>query len=583
MKFHKEETNEQGRMRSGQTVMTWLVALACLFTAAVSLNAGTVGGTQKQWHEVTVTFSGPDSCETCDPNPFLDYRLNVTFQGPDESTYLVPGFYAGDGNGGASGNRWRVRFSPPSTGTWTYTVSFRKGNNVNVSLDPNVGSPVSFDGDSGSFEVSASNKSGRDFRAAENGLLKNRGHHYLTFSNGDPWVKGGPNIPENFLAHDFDAHGGRRGALSYIAKRGANSIYFLPNNIGGDGNDTWPYVKKYPPDATAVRFDVGKLRTWENVFTHATSRGIFLHVLLAETEHGNETYHDRGTLGAERKLYYRELIARFGHHPGLEWDLGEENDYGTEKRKTFARFIKQLDPYDHPVTTHTHHGQDEPFYRPLLGNGDFDATAFQGPWNRRTLANLIGMWRTRSADAGVPWAVCLVEPQRIENDPDDKKRGYPHGRRDKMWPVYLSGGAGFEWYVQRDGGGHGLDQSIDDFSTMEPALRWTGHALTFMRELPVMKMAPNHALGASEDGGETYVLRKRGDVYALFNDRNGSNWTLNLAGVSGTYRVRWYNPRTGGDLRKGTVPTVTGGGVRNLGSAPDETGQDWAAVVRRLQ
>jgi len=73
-----------------------------------------------------------------------------------------------------------------------------------------------------------------------------RGHeipspcHYYTFDDGNHWIKAGPDIPENFLAHDFDAHGGRKGALDYIADRGANCIYFLPNNVGGDGDDTWP-------------------------------------------------------------------------------------------------------------------------------------------------------------------------------------------------------------------------------------------------------------------------------------------------------------------------------------------------------
>jgi len=33
---------------------------------------------------------------------------------------------------------------------------------------------------------------------------------------------------------------------------------------------------------------------------------------------------DSGELGNERKLYYRELIARFGHHVSLE-NLGSEN------------------------------------------------------------------------------------------------------------------------------------------------------------------------------------------------------------------------------------------------------------------
>ncbi len=581
--------NQKRKKRSRFDRNTWIFLLVLLLLTGGVTTATNgeeqsvrIDGPQKRWHRVTLTFSGPNSCETCDPNPFLAYRLNVTFEGPDGEKFVVPGFYAGDGDGGSSGEKWRARFAPPSAGVWTYTASFRRGTDVSTRLGADAGTGTSFDGASGRLTVEESDRKGRDFRSPEKGLLRNRGHHYLTFSSGEPWIKGGPNIPENFLARSFDVHGGRKGALSYIAERGANSIYFLPNNIGGDGNDTWPYVEKYTPDARAVRFDVGKLRTWEELFTHATSQGVFLHFQLAETEQGNETYHDDGTLGVERKLYYRELIARFGHHPGLEWDLGEENDYGTEKRRTFARFIKRLDPYDHPVTTHTHNGQDEAFYGPLLGNDDFDVTAFQGSWNRMKLAGVIGRWRRRSASAGVPWGVCLDEPQKIENDPDDGRTGYPHGRRNKMWPVYMSGGAGFEWYVQRDGGGHGLDQELEDFRQMKTALNWTGYARSFLRKLPVLEMSPNHSLGDTASGGNTYVLRKHGEVYALYNDRNGSDWKLDLSETDGTFQVRWFDPRNGGELRKGTVDRISGGNVRTLGSAPEATERDWAAIVRRV-
>ena len=41
------------------------------------------------------------------------------------------------------------------------------------------------------------------------------------------------------------------------------------------------------------------------------------------------------TLGPERKLYCRELIARFGHNLALNWNLGEENTQSTEESATW--------------------------------------------------------------------------------------------------------------------------------------------------------------------------------------------------------------------------------------------------------
>ena len=63
---------------------------------------------------------------------------------------VVPGFFAADGSaatsGKAEGDVWRVHFVPDSAGKWTYTPSFRKGSDIAVSLDPDAGRSVAFDG-----------------------------------------------------------------------------------------------------------------------------------------------------------------------------------------------------------------------------------------------------------------------------------------------------------------------------------------------------------------------------------------------------------------------------------------------------
>ena len=61
-----------------------------------------------------------------------------------------------------------------------------------------------------------------------------------------------------------------------------------------------------------------------------------------------------GKLTPLRQLYYRELVARLAHH-ALLWDLSEEMDrwryYTREDIEEICRYIKALDPYDHPVIT----------------------------------------------------------------------------------------------------------------------------------------------------------------------------------------------------------------------------------------
>ena len=89
-------------------------------------------------------------------------------------------------------------------------------------------------------------------------------------------------------------------------------------------------------------------------------------------EQENDQLLDGGELGPARKLYYRELIARFAHHPVIVWNLGEENTNTDEQRKAFAKYVRETDPYDHPTVIHTFPkpggpGLYEPARLPLSG------------------------------------------------------------------------------------------------------------------------------------------------------------------------------------------------------------------------
>ena len=142
----------------------------------------------------------------------------------------------------------------------------------------------------------------------------------------------------------------------FYAGKGMNSVYFLTMNIEGDGKDVWPYVRH----DERSRFDVSKLDQWEKVFDHMDNLGLMLHLVLQETE--NELLLDNGDTGPERKLYYRELIARFGHHLAITWNMGEENGpanfsprgQNTRQQKDMVQYLKDHNPYPSFVVIHTH-------------------------------------------------------------------------------------------------------------------------------------------------------------------------------------------------------------------------------------
>ena len=54
-----------------------------------------------------------------------------------------------------------------------------------------------------------------------------------------------------------------------------------------------------------------------------TQLGLQIHFVTQENENDEELGGD-SSLNDIRKLYYRELVARFAHHPALQWNIGEE-------------------------------------------------------------------------------------------------------------------------------------------------------------------------------------------------------------------------------------------------------------------
>ena len=117
-----------------------------MFCLVNGITSTRIAGELKQWHTVTLTFDGPETSEQDPINPFLDYRLDVTFSNGNEEI-VIPGFYAADGNAGETsadkGNKWAVRFAPNKTGKWTYKTSFVKGKNIAVADDASKGEKVS--------------------------------------------------------------------------------------------------------------------------------------------------------------------------------------------------------------------------------------------------------------------------------------------------------------------------------------------------------------------------------------------------------------------------------------------------------
>ena len=581
------------------------------------LESAALHGRPTKWHPLELWFPGP-ACSMFDdaPNPFLDGRLDVTFTRPDKSEVVVPGFFDGDGFGGPAGNVWKVRLSPDAEGVWNYRASFRFGADIAVAADGSQGTPTAPDGATGSFVVAPRDASAPGF--LKHGRLEYVGEHYRRFADGPYWIKSGTDSPENLLGfagfaavekapgskgvlHRYEPHaddwtlddpelplagsdGGDPsvsrnliGALNYLSSVGVNAIYCLPMNLGGDGQDVAPFVGYTKTAYDKTHYHLGRLHQWEAVFRHAQELGIQIQFVLAETEYENETWLDDGALGLERKLLYRELVARFGHHLAIKWNLSEENDFSVALLEQKADWLGSLDPWGHGVAVHNKPSDVFNLNDALLGKPQFQHTSIQYAPGQAGL--IVEQWRANSAAAGQPWILDLDEnnPAHLGAQPDNAEEL----RKQVLYDVYFSGGQ-LEWYLGGQPLPIGGDLDLEDFRTREEHWVQTANARRILETLPFHRMQPMDGLvfGETNVEGGAEVFAEPGRAYAVYLPSAASEYTqIDLSNTAGSFEAAWYDPRLG--TIAGEPHWISGGSWHFIGEPPSDNDQDWVFLLRR--
>lgn len=590
-----------------------------------------VNGELKKWHKLTLVFDGPQTSELDENNPFLNYRLEVKFTN-GEKEYLVPGFYATDGKAeetnATSGNKWKVRFTPDQTGEWTYAVSFKLGENIAVSNDLSQAQSAGFmDGHTDKFMIAPSDKTGNDNRAK--GRLEYVGESYLKFAEtGEYFIKLGVDAPENLLAYnEFDAtpNVGNRlkswdphradfpdeakpylwqgekgknliGAIKYLESETLNVFSFLTFNVDGDDRNVFPHLLKvfneeYEAYANnnknkeawqtlfhKTRFDVSKLAQWERIFEYAETRGMFLHFKTHETE--TDHLMDEGVFGIEGKLYYRELIARFGHHLAINWNLGEENNQPIDEVIKVAEFVQSIDPYKHHLVVHTYPNKDDR-YAELIGNQSplTGASLQLRDPDFKDVHERVLKWKAKSDSTGKKWALSVDEPGNAKFAllPDAEDSLHNDARAKALYGTLMAGGYGVEWYFGYNS--PNSDLTCEDFRSRD--LFWDQNRYAkqfFIDYLPFGEMQPADDLTSDNS---SYCLAKVGDTYTVYLPEGLKTTALNFGNSEGDFSIKWYDPRNGGELLEGTLSTVKAEGIVSLGLAPREIEKDWLILIKK--
>ena len=540
-----------------------LIILLCASSVNADNALGDVGSFDK-WAKVEILLEGPQSKGSGIPNPFNIF-VDVTFSSPAGKTFVVPGFYDGDGKGNLNGDVWKVRFSADEIGTWSFSTQSKS---------------TILNRYSGSFKVSKTSATAPGFykwgRLEFNGTPVNN-IRYMKFRDGPYWLKAGSDDPENFLGgfSHYDTLAKRKAAIDYLASKGINSQYLMTHNIDGDDKDVWPwlgataslakqnagtnsnfdlssikgwkYLIQYIKNSgNKARFDIKKLEGWRQIFEYMQTKGVVVYMVLED---------DSAWTGYDHGRYYREMLARFGYLPALLFNIGEEanENYSLSESLALARQLKELDPFDHPVGIHN--VPLWPNIRPIdayLDSGAIDFTALQTKGTDPLIHNHIAFdWisRAKSRNRRIPM-IGFDEARPILDS-----RGW--------WSAYLGGGV---WEAHVD---VPLDRPLSTWETI-----WTrlGGARAFMETMPFWEMSPDNSLVVS---GTAYVLANPGESYAAYLPEAGSV-TLNLVqGV--TYTYDWWNPSNG---KSGVFQNQgsTGGGRQTF--TPPDSG-DWALRITR--
>jgi len=582
--------------------MRYLSLICLLFLGFLLISCGQdpmIAGNYKAYQKMTFSWEGPELAEN--KETFLNFRMELSFTDPDGQKILVPGYFAADGDAGEtgaeSGNIWRAHLLPLKPGKWGYEVSFSEGENIAIPSENSSGTSLAFDGQKGSFTVLPAEKSQSGFLAK--GKLQYIGEHFLQFTNGDYFFKMGANAPEVLLQYkDFDGTDSEReykdhvadwkegdllwqgekgkgivGVINYLKEQGINTHYFLLMNAYGDGKAAFPWKGK----DDYYGYDVSKLDQWQFLFDYMMQEGMMTHFVLSEQENQSYfEYKEGGDFADGRKIFYRELAARFGYLNAVTWNIGEENGwemeptYGksitTDQRKQFAAYLSDLMPYNELIVVHNGPSTTDAIFEDLVGDPFYSGISFQGNYEDVNQGyGRILHWRNESAAAGRPWVVTYDEPYTGPEYPD-----VDVWRKNSLWASLMAGAAGMELYI-----GKGEDLKIQDYRKYKAYYEMMNHAKNFFTTSGIPFQQLNPQISGNTN---TWVLSAEEEVFVVYL-REGGEVELNLP--SEVFEIHWFDPRTGDWSQNEALKQVSGEENTYLGKAPNEPDLDWVVLLKK--
>lgn len=331
----------------------------------------------------------------------------------------------------------------------------------------------------------------------------------------------------------------------------------------GIKRNVFPYIGRNR--GGGLRLDVSKLAQWQVVLDHASHLGLTAHIKL-QADH---QILDDGYLLDERRLYYREIQARFGHILSLTYNLGENITNTGSQRESYADYITSLDPYNHPIALHANGENQKRVFSSALGVDSITGVSVETVSS--DVFNNTLKWVQESMDP--KWIVTVDKTSRAEPS-DAFDSSHNQARIDVLWGNIMAGGAGVSFHWNGD-------VTLPNFRERENLWKQASLARGFFvrNDVPFANMK---AMVEGCSAGNRCLGNRDVVVVQAIQWENGVAVTLESGDASANhYSLQWYNPRRGGPLQYGSKQWLSDGAFQSLGKPPVDDGKDWIALIQR--
>ncbi|MDR1502337.1 MAG: DUF4038 domain-containing protein [Prevotella sp.] len=529
-----------------------------------------------KWEMHEFTISGHTGFD----NPFTTTMLIGQFTSPSGKIKIINGFYDG-------GNIWRLRFVPDENGEWSYQLW---GEGVDILQQGKINS----------------------IGSAGNGFIRIHPQNPFSFVTDD----GTPFFPMGDTCYGLHDDGPITGQLrdAYLKTRRAQHFNFVRMSIGHSHDrakkdpDYWAWGGT-PGEPDLDRFNPVFFRSLDTLLFKMRDCGMNVELLLLNFYRLPFTDTAIWT-PAREKLWLGYLLSRYAAFDNIfMWTLSNEYETHPDGRyrldvpedidwvKETARFIKNHDPYDHPVTVHavvssTTKGlsprdpSDQPWQiGGFYGNEDaIDVLSQQTgqhgegvSWNEE-----LNCWEgddpnlVASLKADLRYGKPVLNTENgyeyLKNAPTERKQVHHTDKvRRTSWRVVCGGGyfaAGFHGTIGHSDVWNRIDAPNHYTFSLESegADIQLSYLYQFFNTLPYWKMRPlNNTIG------DAVVLAEEEKVYVAFFP-HGGELVLDLKGTD-QMKQKWFNPRTGEFGKE----TIIHGGDKQKFKAPDE--KDWTLLL----